>query len=135
VPGIGCTNLVALESLSLHLSLSTLEWTFLLRRLTVPKLRDLDIEGDVSFFSLSEFLQRHPSIQEMNLNSLSHNPLLPPGTYRRLTYTIDQPSYDIDSKAAVDQNPLHDSLCIRVQNISDENILVSHLRIASRIAY
>jgi hypothetical protein len=107
VPGNESIQLVALESLSLHLSLSTSEWTLLLNRLAIPNLRTLDVEGDVSFSSLFEFHQRHPRIQEMNLKSSLRNPLLPPGTFRRLTDITYQPC-DVDSKATTYRNSRED---------------------------
>lgn len=196
-----CTKLIALESLTLRYPvLSRSEWSVLLGRLVVPHLRKLVIEGDVSFWSLWDFLLQHPGIKEMCLKSSVVHLLPPPGIYHgmylptlqviagtwtfvlallqnvptppRLRALSIEPICDLPYRTFVDrviqcltlcEGTFHldvgfhpaeassklissvnyrailiqrlrkiairaciDSLCVRVQNISDENILVGH---------
>ena len=78
-------QLVALEILRLQYpNLSSSAWAVVLGRLFVPHLRKLDIVGDVSWSSLTEFLQRHPGLCEVHLClpsgtshlNLTHHPTL-----------------------------------------------------------
>jgi hypothetical protein len=99
----GCVHLAALEDLRLHYSdLSSSGWAAILRCFFVPNLRKLDIRGNVSWTSLTEFLQRHPGLHEIHLH-------LPSGTHRlnRMHYsTLNLPVLEAISCSWVHLFPL-----------------------------
>jgi hypothetical protein len=70
------SKLVALENLRLNYAfLSPSVWASILSRLVIPNLRKLHIVGDVSWSSLTDFLQRHPRIREVQLRMPSGAPI------------------------------------------------------------
>ena len=67
---IGIINASALRDLTLQLNVDRQPcWSFIMQFISIPTLLSLTIEGRLSMLSLTDFLERHPGLEELKIGA------------------------------------------------------------------